>query len=373
MKQTCIGVLGGGQLGRMLGLAGIPLGVRFRFLDPAADAPARRAGELIIGALDDPAAVDQLARGSTAATYEFENVPVAAAERLAQLAPLRPGVRALTVAQDRWTEKQFFAGLGIPLPAFGHAASTAEIAGAIGRTGLPCVIKTQRLGYDGKGQSVARDADAAVSAFEALGGVPVTIEQHILFERELSIIGVRGGNGATGFYPLIENVHTGGILRTSRAPAPRVTSALQAEAEQIARTVMESLDYVGVLAIELFDVGGRLLVNELAPRVHNSGHWTIEGAETSQFENHVRAVVGMPLGSTAARGDTMMFNLIGSAPPAELLLAVRGAHLHWYEKQPRPGRKIGHVSITAADDAELHERCEAIRKILDGLLRAGEE
>jgi 5-(carboxyamino)imidazole ribonucleotide synthase len=311
-----VGVIGGGQLGRMLALAGIPLGLSFRFLDPSSDAPAAEVGELLVGAYDDPDLLDRLADGAAAVTYEFENVPVAAARRVGAV----PAAAALEAAQDRRTEKELFQRLGIPTPAFGDVSP-------------PVVVKTRRLGYDGKGQRIERGAYAAADDELA--------EELLDFDRELSLIAVRGRDGETRFYPLVENVHGDGILRTSRAPA---ADAPQAEAEEYATRLLDELGYVGVLALELFDVGGRLLANELAPRVHNTGHWTIEGAATSQFENHLRAVLGWPLGSTASR-PSVLFNLIGDVPELQEVLAVEGAHVHLYGKEARPGRKLGHVTL----------------------------
>jgi 5-(carboxyamino)imidazole ribonucleotide synthase len=301
----------------MLALAGIPLGLSFRFLDPAPDAPARDVGELLIGAYDDPELLDRLADGAAAVTYEFENVPVDAARRVGAI----PDAAALEAAQDRLAEKQLLQRLGIPTPAFGDVPP-------------PVVIKSRRFGYDGKGQRIERG--------NYLTGDHEVVEELVDFDRELSLIAVRGRDGATRFYPLVENVHEDGILRTSRAPA---AEAPQAEAEDYGARLLDELGYVGVLALELFDVGGRLCANELAPRVHNTGHWTIEGAATSQFENHLRAILGWPLGSTESR-PSVMFNLIGSIPPADSILAIPGAHLHLYGKEPRPGRKLGHVTLT---------------------------
>ncbi|HXF98888.1 MAG TPA: 5-(carboxyamino)imidazole ribonucleotide synthase [Gaiellaceae bacterium] len=328
--MTLVACLGGGQLGRMLALAAAPLGVRFRFLDPAPDACAGGVGELLVGAFDDPALLDRLAEGAAAVTYEFENVPVEAARRLGAL----PDARALAAGQDRLAEKRLFRRLGIPTPRFGTLAET----------GLPALVKTRRLGYDGKGQRLL-EAPAAIGEDELA-------EEVVRFERELAVLAVRGAAGETAFYPLVENEHRGGILAVSRAPAER---APQAEAEAFARRLLDELGYVGVLALELFEAGGRLLANELAPRVHNSGHWTIEGALTSQFENHVRAILGLPLGATAARGRSVMVNLVGSLPPLERLLAVPGAHVHLYGKTPRPGRKLGHVTLVDAPEEAVAE------------------
>lgn len=334
-----MGVIGGGQLGRMLGLAGIPLGLRFRFLDPSPDAPAREVGALDVGAYDDRDRLERLGEHAAVVTYEFENVPVEAAERLAETVPVWPPPAALAVAQDRLEEKRLFRRLGI---------ETAAIDDDVTR--FPALLKTRRLGYDGKGQE--RVETRPVPGTGSAGSAAHVLEEIVPFERELSILAVRGTTGETVFYPLVENVHEDGILRVSRAPA---RPELQQDAERIATLLLDELGYVGVLAVELFEVEGRLLANELAPRVHNSGHWTIEGAETSQFENHLRAILGLPLGSTAARGEAAMVNLIGTMPAAAEVLAVTGAHLHDYGKEPRPGRKLGHVTIVDPADGCVDE------------------
>jgi len=313
-----VGVIGGGQLGRMLGLAGIPLGLSFRFLDPAADAPAGEVGELLVGAYDDPELLDRLADGADAVTYEFENVPVEAARRVSAI----PDAAALEASQDRLVEKQLFRRLGIPTPRIDDEVET-----------FPAILKTRRLGYDGKGQRLVETRPGTVPGH--------VLEERVAFDRELSLLAVRGRDGDTRFWPLVENVHEGGILRTSRAPAG---GAPQAEAEDYATRLLDELGYVGVLALELFDAGGRLLASEFAPRVHNTGHWTIEGSATSQFENHLRAILGLPLGDTSSR-PSVMINLIGAQPPRDRVLAIPGAHLHLYGKEPRPGRKLGHVTL----------------------------
>jgi 5-(carboxyamino)imidazole ribonucleotide synthase len=353
-----LGILGGGQLGWMLARAAEPLGIRCRVLDPSPDAPAGRAGELVVGAYDDPAALDRFAEGLRLATYEFENVPVASARRLAARLDVLPPPRALEVAQDRVAEKAFFESAGIPVTPWRPVSSPADLERALDELGRPAVLKTRRLGYDGKGQHVIRGPGDAEVAWARLGGAPLVLEAFVPFARELSVIAARGRDGAVACYPLVENEHAEGILRRSRAPAPGLAAGLQAEAGRHAGRVLDALGYVGVLAIELFEVEGRLLANELAPRVHNSGHWTIEGAETSQFENHVRAVTGLPLGPTAPRGASLMVNLIGAVPDAAAVLAVPGAHLHLYGKAPRPGRKLGHVTLRADDPAAL-ERARA--------------
>jgi len=325
-----VGCIGGGQLGRMLALAGARLGVRFRFLDPAPDACAGQVGELVVGPYGDPELLDRLARGTDAVTYEFENVPVEAARRVGAI----PDARVLELGQDRLVEKELFRALGIATARFG----------SLDETGVPALVKSRRLGYDGKGQRV-------VERVEPLGADEVA-EEIVPLERELSIVAVRAPGGDTRFYPLAENEHRSGVLAVSRAPA---RGAPQGEAEAIATRLLDELGYVGVLAVELFEVEGRLVANELAPRVHNTGHWTIEGAATSQFENHVRAVLGWPLGSTQALGEAVMVNLVGAVPPLERLLAVPGARVHLYGKQSRPGRKLGHVTLVDADEETVAE------------------
>ena len=363
-----LGVVGGGQLGRMLALAGVPLGLRFRFLDPAPDAPAGAAGELIVGAYDDPAALERFAAGLEAITYEFENVPVEAARRLAGTLPVFPPPGALAVSQDRLAEKAFFERLGVRVPAFLPVDDRGSLERSLAELGYPAVLKTRRLGYDGKGQAVLRSPADRDSAWTRLGGVPLILEAFVPFDRELSVLAVRARDGTVAVYPLIENHQVAGILRWSRAPAPGVGSTLQATAESYVRRVLEALDYVGVLAIECFESGGRLLANEMAPRVHNSGHWTIEGAETSQFENHLRAGLGLPLGSIRPRGWSAMVNLIGNLPAPAGVLAVEGAHLHLYDKAPRAGRKLGHVTLRA-DDRDLLEA--RLGPVVDLASRAG--
>ena len=312
----------------MLALAGAPLDVRFRFLDPSEDACVADVGELVVGAYDDPELLDRLADDADAVTFEFENVPVEAARRVGAV----PDARALEQGQDRLVEKQLFVSLGIPTARFG----------TLDDTGLPALVKSRRLGYDGKGQRL----------MESLGpiGDDELAEELVRFDRELSIVAVRGHDGDTRFYPLAENEHRDGILAVTRAPA---LGAQQAQAEEIATKLLDALGYVGVLTVELFDVGEKLLANEFAPRVHNTGHWTIDGAVTSQFENHVRAVLGWPLGSTEATGESVLVNVVGGSPPLERLLGVPGAHVHLYGKTPRAGRKLGHVTLVDAEEEHV--------------------
>ncbi|HSH45502.1 MAG TPA: 5-(carboxyamino)imidazole ribonucleotide synthase [Longimicrobiales bacterium] len=365
-----LGILGGGQLGRMLALAAYPLGVTCRFLDPKDPTSSGEVGELMAESYDDPDALDRFVTGLDAVTYEFENVEAGAAEHLEQRTELRPGRRALEVAQDRLVEKTFFRDQGLDTASFASVDTRKELDAAVGEIGLPAVLKTRRFGYDGKGQALLRAAGDVDGAWEQLGGVPLILEGFVDFQRELSIVAVRGSDGEIRPYPLAENVHEDGILRVSYAPAPDVPEALLDRAHDYARRVLEALDYVGVVAIELFQDGGRLLANEMAPRVHNSGHWTIEGAETSQFENHVRAVLGLPLGSTAMRGHAAMVNFIGALPEAAEVLEVPDAHLHFYGKEPRPGRKVGHVTVRHEDPVRVRETVERLRQ-LDGARHDG--
>jgi 5-(carboxyamino)imidazole ribonucleotide synthase len=344
-----LGILGGGQLGRMIALASHPLGITSTVLDPSADPCAAAVAGHVRGDFDDLVALYELAKRSDVVTYEFENVPVESARWLAERVPVFPPPMALEVSQDRVIEKTFFQSLGIPTPPFADVQSRAQFDAAVRDIGLPAVLKTRRFGYDGKGQFVLRTPADVEAAWTQLGGRPLILEGFVPFDRELSIIAVRGRDGSTAFYPLVENEHREGMLYRSLAPADGTGEELTERACEFALRVMTELEYVGVLAIEWFQDGPRLLANEMAPRVHNSGHWTTEGAVTSQFENHVRAVCGLPLGSTAAVGHSAMFNLIGYRPDFAEVLTVPGAHLHWYGKEPKPRRKVGHVTLTAPD------------------------
>jgi 5-(carboxyamino)imidazole ribonucleotide synthase len=369
-----IGILGGGQLGYMLALAGYPLGLHFRFLDPSPEAPVGRIATRITAPFTDRSALKKFAAGLELVTYEFENVPVETARFLAERVPVLPPPAALEAAQDRLNEKRLFQKLGIATTEFAAVAGRDGLDGAVQQIGLPAILKTCRMGYDGKGQWILRsaeDIDAAKSELSAAKtpaagkrkgaepsqqNAPFLLERLVPFTRELSVLAVRGRTGETAVYPLVENHHRAGILRLSLAPAPQLDRAIQHAAEDAARRVFDALQYVGVLAIEFFEREGRLLANEMAPRVHNSGHWTIEGAVTSQFENHLRAVVGLPLGSTHAIGCSAMLNLIGEVPDSSEVLAVPDAHLHLYGKFARAGRKLGHVTLRASSPEQLASR-----------------
>jgi 5-(carboxyamino)imidazole ribonucleotide synthase len=351
-----IGILGGGQLGYMLALAGYPLGLHFRFLDPSPEAPVGRIAQRVTAEYTDEQALERFAHGLELVTYEFENVPVQAARFLAEHIPVYPTPIALEDAQDRRREKSLFQRLGIPTTEFAEIAKPGDLDAALRQVGLPAVLKTCRLGYDGKGQWLLRTAEDLGKARGEFPDVPLILEKFVAFTRELSILGVRSRTGETAFYPLVENHHRDGILRLSLAPAPHLSSTLQQSAEQHARKILQALEYVGVICLELFQVGEKLLANEIAPRVHNSGHWSIEGAATSQFENHLRAILGMPLGSTATIGFSAMVNLIGELPAPEEVLRVTNTHLHLYGKSPRPGRKLGHITVRADKFDKLQER-----------------
>ena len=365
--MTTVGILGGGQLARMMALAGAPLGLRFLVLDTVADACAGQFAPLLVGDYRDEAALAEFAAQVDVATFDFENVPAESAEWLAARVPVFPSPRALAVAQDRLAEKTLFRELGIPVPEFAAVSDRAGLDAALAAVGTPCILKTRRLGYDGKGQFRIRSLADANAAWEALGAqagkVGLIVEAFVPFERELSVVAVRGRDGEFRTWPLTWNWHVDGVLSASLAPA-RVEPALADTAIAHARRLAERLDYVGVFALELFCRDGVLLANELAPRVHNSGHWTLEGAETSQFQNHLRAVLGLPLGSTAMLGHACMLNWIGAMPEAGPVLAEPGGHWHDYGKEPRAGRKVGHATVRADNALELAAALERIGQAL---------
>ncbi len=359
-----VGILGGGQLGRMIALSAYPLSIPIRLFESTPDACGGQVTELTVGEYLNFSALDRFAEGLDVVTYEFENVPVESARYLERSLPVYPPPIALEIAQDRLTEKTFFRSQGVPTAEFRDIGSREDLRAAVNDFGLPLVLKTRRMGYDGKGQVVIRDDSSVDSAWNELGGVPLIAEAFVSFQRELSIVSVSGIDGSTRFYPLAHNRHHEGILRVSRAPAPDVSPRLQLLAQEYAGHAMAAMNYVGVLAIEFFNIGDTLLANEMAPRVHNSGHWTIEGAETSQFENHLRAVAGLPLGSTAARGHSIMVNIIGEPAATEIVLSIDGAHLHNYGKSPRPGRKLGHVTLRGDEPQALERRLTDLSSLL---------
>jgi len=360
MNRRKVGVVGAGQLGRMLALAGYPLGIECRLLDRAADAPGAQVAETVLGNLDDRGALGKLAASVDVLTFEIENVDVTALESVAQKVALYPPVAAIAAAQDRLSEKTLFRSLGIPTAEFVAIDSERDLATAAEKLGWPIVLKTRRMGYDGRGQRIVDSAARLTAAWTELGRVPSIAEAWVRFEREVSLIAVQGARGECAFYPLAENVHRDGILQSTVAPYAH--DELQRRAEQWLAAIMGELDYRGVLTVEFFHTNNGLVANEMAPRVHNSGHWTIEGAETSQFENHLRAVLGWPLGDTRPRGHSAMLNLLGSLPSTDVVLAIPGAHFHDYGKDPRPGRKVGHCTLVDRDRDRLLERFRALRQ-----------
>ena len=344
-----IGIIGAGQLGQMLALSGFPLALQFRFLDSSPEAPGAQVAPIVVGAFDDLEALRRLAGEVDVVTYEFENVPVAALHEMAATRPCFPPVDALRVSQDRILEKELFGRLGVPTPPYRAVDTLADLEAGVAALGLPCVLKTRRLGYDGRGQRVLKKRSDVGPAWEALGSVPLILEGFVKFDREVSIVGARSTRGETRAYPIVTNTHREGILRVTVAPTR--DARLQRAAEGHLRRVLDHFGYAGVLTIEFFVAGGRLIANEMAPRVHNSGHWTIEGAVTSQFENHLRAILGLPLGDTTPVGHAAMVNYIGTMPDREKILALPGAHHHDYGKAPRANRKLGHCTVVATTAA----------------------
>ena len=361
------GILGGGQLARMMALAGAPLGLRFLVMDTVADACAGQFAPMIVGDWRDEDALAEFASRVDVATFDFENVPAESAQWLSERVPVFPSPRALAVAQDRLAEKTLFQQLGIPVPPFAAVDSREGLEAALEAIGTPCILKTRRLGYDGKGQFRLKSRADGDAAWDALGGqartVGLILEGFVAFEREVSVVAVRGRDGEFRAWPLTQNWHVEGVLSASLAPAP-VSAALADAAVSHARALADALDYVGVFALELFCRDGVLLANELAPRVHNSGHWTIEGSETSQFQNHLRAVLGLPLGDTRMVGEACMLNWIGAMPDANAVLAEPGGHWHDYGKAPRPGRKVGHATLRADTPEELAETLRRVGRSL---------
>jgi 5-(carboxyamino)imidazole ribonucleotide synthase len=357
-KPVRIGIIGAGQLGQMLGFAARNLGVECHFVDPTEDPPATVCGKVIQSDFDDPVALVALADTCDVITYEFENVPVAALHQIEGIAPVYPPSEALRHSQDRLDEKKLFNTLNIPLPGYHVIDTRDDLDDAAEELGLPMVIKTRRLGYDGKGQVVAKNNSDLDAAWNELGDQSLIAEQWVPFDYEVSCIGVRSVSGEVAIYPLSRNTHVDGILRISRSPVdePDLTQIASA----YVRLLLDHLDYVGVLALELFVVGDHLLANEFAPRVHNSGHWSIEGSDTSQFENHLRAILDLPLGSTASTGHSGMVNLIGEIPPTTL--SLKNGNLHDYCKKPRPGRKLGHITVVADSAGECDQLVDEIRQ-----------
>jgi 5-(carboxyamino)imidazole ribonucleotide synthase len=363
-----IGIVGGGQLGRMLALAGYPLGLECLFLDSSAAAPAGQVAPLMVGEFTDQVLLRELATRCEVLSFDWENISVAPLRAATRGLATRiaPPLRALATAQDRLAEKRLFNRLGIPTTRHAAVGSRAALARAVQRIGLPGVLKTRRMGYDGKGQRVLRKPADLDAAWEAMGATPLLYEELVPFDQEVSIIAVRDRRGALAFYPLCRNYHHQGILHVTLAPWG--DAALTRAARRHARATLQHLNYVGVLAIEFFVRNGRLIANEMAPRVHNSGHWTIEGAVTSQFENHLRAIMGLPLGDCSARGHSGMINLLGKVPAVPPLLAIPGLHLHDYRKAARIGRKVGHLTLIRDSARDRDARTGALFRRLYPLL-----
>lgn len=358
-----IGVLGAGQLGRMLALAGYPLANTFVFYDMSGS-PSAGIGEVVVD--QSGSKPDEFLAKVDVVTYEFEHLPVSIAETMARSKPVHPAPLALQVCQNREAEKTLFGRLGIPTPQWQMADSAEALRKAAEELGCPVVAKSNTEGYDGKGQAVLRSPDEAEQAWQTIGHDRLMVEKFVDFSREISLIAVRGTDGDVAFYPMAENVHHEGILRYSIAPAPRLDRELEEEADGYIRALLNELEYVGVLALELFETDNGLVANEMAPRVHNSGHWTMEGAMTSQFENHIRAITGQPLGNTAARGFSCMVNIIGEHGDIKRILELPYAHVHLYDKEERPGRKLGHVNVLADSYQELKWRVENVAQFLPG-------
>lgn len=367
-----IGIIGGGQLAQMLALAGHPLGLKTVCLEPTNDCPASLVTEVMVGSYDDVNKLQQLADRVDVLTYEFENISAAALAHIHNMhtadtqrnrgIALYPPAPALAISQDRLQEKKFFEQLHIPTTHYAAVNSLEELQQAISRIGIPAVLKTRRLGYDGKGQYIIDHAEDVETAWQTLQNQPLLLENKIPFEREVSCIGVRNSQGEIVFYPLTENQHRQGILRMSTVITDH--SPMEDLARQYVGKILQELNYVGVLAVEFFQRGDQLIANEMAPRVHNSGHWTIEGAEISQFENHLRAVCGLPLGSTTPRKHVAMFNIIGDIPSVEALLNIPHAHCHFYGKAPRPGRKLGHVTVCSDDSKTFGDTLQKLSALL---------
>ena len=378
LPPATLGVLGGGQLGRYFVMAARTMGYRTIVLEPDPGAPAGAAADLhLVAPYDDPEALAVLARECAVVTTEFENPPAAALESLAATTPVRPSPAAIAITQDRRAEKRFLASAGIPVAPFAVVDDERDLEAALRDAGVafPAILKTARLGYDGKGQVTVGDDAELRDAWERLGRVPCVVEQRLPLEREVSVVLARTPDGTCAAFPTVANTHVGGILDLTVAPAPDADDDHHA-ATDLAISIAVALDYVGVLAVELFVVGGRLVVNELAPRPHNSGHWTLDAAATSQFEQQVRAVCGLPLGDPSlVVPAAAMVNLLGDEwadgpPDWSAALADPGAHLHLYGKaDPRPGRKMGHLTVSGETGSQVAERALALRRHARGGLQ----
>jgi 5-(carboxyamino)imidazole ribonucleotide synthase len=366
-RVKTIGILGAGQLARMMALAGLPFGYRFCIYDTSGS-PSAGIGTIFSDPDNTQTELDDFLSRVDVVTYEFEHLPLDLAQRITASKPLHPNVPSLATCQDRELEKALFTQLGIPVPAYHIAHSAAELHTSVTALGMPVVAKSTTQGYDGKGQAVIRSLDDVDSAWHTIGHDRLIVEAFVHFRRELSVIAVRSPAGQVVVYPLVENHHHEGILRYTLAPAPALSATLDALAEVYITRLLNHLDYVGVMALELFETAeGGLLANEMAPRVHNSGHWSMNGAATSQFENHLRAISGLPLGSTACVKPTCMINLVGCDIDLAAVAGCTDCHIHLYDKLPRPGRKVGHINVCADTPAALHARVEAVLALLPSM------
>lgn len=356
-----IGVIGGGQLGRMMAQAGTRLGYQFMFLDPSEDPCAADLGEHLRADFDDPHALRQLSEQCDVVTFEFENVPEEAIALLESKARVFPSALALGTARDRLNEKTLFSKLNIETAPFLNIESQADIDAALATLSVPFILKTRTLGYDGKGQLRVKQPSDAKNAFELMGSVPLIAEGFVQFDHEVSQVATRSQSGEMAFYPLANNVHVEGILDIS---TPVTDHPLTAAAQTATQQVAEALGYVGTLAIEFFVMGDHLIANEMAPRVHNSGHWSMDATPCSQFENHIRAISDLPLGATEATQACVMLNAIGQMPPLVELAKVSGLHIHDYRKAPRSGRKVGHINLTASNPSDLEARLTSIQSLV---------
>ncbi len=357
-----VGIIGGGQLAQMLALAGYPLGIHCVCLTEQTHSPASCVAPIIAGSSDDLSALQQLAAQTHVLTYENENINVSPLVELAT--PLRPQTNALRIAQDRWLEKCYFTQHHIPTTQYVAIASHAELRAAVDTIGYPAILKTRHFGYDGKGQHTLRSPADIATAWHALGQQPLLLENHLAFEFEVSQIAVRDAQGHSVFYPLCKNHHRAGILRYTTAPFV-ADPDLSTQAQHYTQTLLDALDYVGTLTVEFFVVQGQLIANEIAPRVHNSGHWTLAGAATCQFENHLRAICQLPLGSTQPKGYSAMVNCIGNEPALAAVLAIPNVSYHHYGKAPRPQRKLAHININCADADTRDQRLQQVLHLLE--------
>ncbi len=359
-----IGVLGAGQLGRMLALSAYPLGHQMRFLALSEEDPSSLLGKTFIHN-NNPEMVSNFADSSDIVTYESENTDVTIVNEISKNTKVYPSDKSLYISQHRVREKTLLDTLKIPCAPYQKVNSLNDLKSAIKNIGIPSILKTATDGYDGKGQFVIKSEAQINEAWEKISGVDSILEGFINFKRELSLIAVRDKDGSVEYYPLVENSHHEGILRLTIAPAQNISLSLQNKAEEYMSSILKEIKHVGVLTIELFESDDGLLVNEIAPRVHNSGHWTIEGAQTSQFENHIRAITESPLGRTTITSKfSAMINIIGVHGPIQKVLKTKNAHLHLYSKEERTGRKLGHITLTSNSIDELNQTIDSLKEYL---------